>query len=105
MSKNISDIIQEIFTANNPRKESDSINYFFDEVFLWIKAEVITLIHNPYTHMTIQEKREVLFSLDRSLSNLHISIDYYKYHLKMLWIKFEQTLKINPYLYIEDISV
>ena len=55
--------------------------------------------------MTIQEKREVLFSLDRSLSNLHISIDYYKYHLKMLWIKFEQTLKINPYLYIEDISV
>jgi hypothetical protein len=34
MDTSIANKIQEKYTANNPRKESDSINYFFDKVFI-----------------------------------------------------------------------
>jgi hypothetical protein len=104
MSNNILDIIQEKNIVVNSRKESDSINYFFDKVFVWTKAEVITLIHNPYINMTSNEKSDVLFSLQRSLKSVYISVDYYKHHLRMLWIEFQDAAEAEKLWYNKDIS-
>lgn len=93
MSKNISNKNQEQYNLNNPRKNSDSINYFFDSVFDQFKEEVEILLYNPYTNFTFEQKKEVRFCLERSLCQLYVSTEYYKHHLSMLWIEFEDAVK------------